>query len=1072
LSRQELTTMDSPSSELVSSSSQKRFVAPDMKRRQLIFDSFSKLRECKTNRRPASPSGSKGTLLYAWGAGYHGQLGLSSYRKKCKLVPAHIDFKEPILQVACGGFHTAVLTDSGRVYTWGDGRFGQLGNLARKHNMLATPHIVDRLASFDIQVSRIACGQYHTACVTHKGDMYSWGSGKYGQLGHATRLDERYPRHIDVDSSFGQFKNVSCGDRHTAAVTNDGRVVTFGSGQHGQLGHGSGWDFLKPKVVEALLDVEVIDTIAGSTVTCAITSTGQLYLWGFGESIHPKEHTNIVDTPRLVNTSQKVIQVAVGQSHIIVLNELGDLYTFGSGGMGQLGHGTRSNIRFPRLILKGKNVQAIAAGRYHSMAVTAQGALYSWGCGESGQLAHNSLESELFPRVVDAILPNVVGQIVCGEHHTFCLSSIEHASVSPDVQNWKVVEDISLAFKKSMIGNKRYPDAQNGLKTKHIAIVEQQEARIVEEVKKRKEKEKEEETKHVNEQLESIEEHSALLEQVRKAQEEREEQDLIYEKNAAANASTTGSGTANGGNNRQKMRRHTLTRSTPLLRAKKGNAAGSGSSPIAHDGDQSPKDQSPGRMDRNSKNTRSMAAVGGDGFEPLPYQPLLPRMSFMEKTTTALQKVKKYLQGGALKACNIGTKELFESKNQYNTLRAESKEKAAHLERLRNSFVFMRPTEEDKHYTTQNQLRIKELNMKLVTLNTRLMEADENKKNYELYIIRMKEEDVQLSKQIDHLRHLVVEYDRLLTKMDRMNHRVNNQKREIDEEIVKFSQDIDDFQAFTQEQLKKYRKTINKNVADSRITEKMALERESKLDDRRQKRLVKLQQDYDDATEEATEVKEELKKWLDKVQFYEHRFHKITAATGLTNSDDIINKFFFNDEITSDLNGEIKLRTKEIEELNQKKQEAETHVQQLKEGYVQSKWRDVDELESQFEEKNLRMTREKVEADRIYQKLALIKEGVQALLQDLDERFLPEKKVPEDEDSKSVSEADKDGEPKSELKMHEELMTTLSHRIIHLADSVKRAEKKRNKKTKTKQKEEKGPEGKIQEVIQQVAAAV
>ena len=51
-----------------------------------------------------------GTLLYAWGAGYHGQLGLSSYRKKCKLVPAWIEFKESVLQVACGGFHTAVLT--------------------------------------------------------------------------------------------------------------------------------------------------------------------------------------------------------------------------------------------------------------------------------------------------------------------------------------------------------------------------------------------------------------------------------------------------------------------------------------------------------------------------------------------------------------------------------------------------------------------------------------------------------------------------------------------------------------------------------------------------------------------------------------------------------------------------------------------------------------------------------------------------------------------------------------------------------------------------------------------------
>ena len=49
--------------------------------------------------------------------------------------------------------------------------------------------------------------------------MYSWGSGKYGQLGHATRLDERYPRRVEAEKSIGAFMQVSCGDRHTAAVT-------------------------------------------------------------------------------------------------------------------------------------------------------------------------------------------------------------------------------------------------------------------------------------------------------------------------------------------------------------------------------------------------------------------------------------------------------------------------------------------------------------------------------------------------------------------------------------------------------------------------------------------------------------------------------------------------------------------------------------------------------------------------------------------------------------------------------------------------------------------------------------
>lgn len=113
-------------------------------------------------------------------------------------------------------------------------------------------------------------------------------------------------------------------------------------------------------------------------------------------------------------------------------------------------------------------------------------------------------------------------------------------------------------------------------------------------------------------------------------------------------------------------------------------------------------------------------------------------MNFIEKTTSTLARVKKFLQTGALKPTVVTVQDVFSSKKEYNELRAQARQRSEHLEGLRNAYVFMRPTEEDIHRSTGNQLRIKELNMKLVTLNTRLMEADENKKNYELYIIRMK----------------------------------------------------------------------------------------------------------------------------------------------------------------------------------------------------------------------------------------------------------------------------------------------------------------------------------------------
>lgn len=1054
-------------------------------------------------------------------------------------MPAYIEFKEPVLQVACGGFHTAVLTDSGRVYTWGDGRMGQLGNLARKHNMLATPHLVDRLATGDVHVVEISCGQYHTACISSRGEMFSWGSGKYGQLGHATRLDERYPRRVETEAGLGGFLHVSCGDRHTAAVTRKLQVVTFGSGQHGQLGHGVGTDYLKPKLVESLLTVRVVSVTAGATNTCAITDEGELYLWGFGESIHPKHMNNIVETPRVVRMRERVKQVACGQSHILVLTESGDVYAFGSSAMGQLGHGTRSSVRYPRLILRGKHIEEIAAGRYHSMAVTNTGVLLSWGCGESGQLAHNSLENEMFPRVVEAILPNVVGQICSGEHHSFCLSSIEHASVRPDLAVWKMVEDAELSLKKSMLNNKDYPDASNGLKTKHILLIEQQRKRIEEEILAKIRRDKLDESKYLQEQVQSIESPAVLDKEITAAQRRREEAagltpsptpgqqpggagakiELVPPSGPAVALPLAPSvsiippsstGDAAGGDEaaspaaRKNTRRiyATGTRSSPGIRTRSvagaghqsprnsdngsdagghhahgddhalesargaggalhtlssatmpapslsplaggGGAGGRGAWALATAPPQGLGSASAATLALPVANS-SVAGAGamagvGDGVaaggaagaagasgvggtataglvsgaaaprplsamedaspnhtqsasELMAFQPLVPRMAFMEKTTATLQKVKKSLQSGQMKlGSSPSTQELFVAKKQYNELRSVAKHKAKLLESLRNAYLFMRPTEEDNERVKANLERIRDLNMKLVTLNTRLMEADENKKNYELYIIRMKEEDVQLSKQIDHLRHLVVEYDRLLAKMDKMNSRVSNQKKEIDEEIVRFQSDIQDFARFAREQLQRYQEMIAASAAEARLQSKLVAERESKMDEKRTRRLEKLQQEFDNAADEASEIKTELESWQERVRFYEQRFHKITAATGLSHPQDIINKFFFNDEITEDLNREIKQREKKLEETVEARSAMQAALEEKKTAFVQSKWRDVEQLQAKLEQSALSVSKNRDEVEHLLQKLVLVKEGVAALCATVDDRFPPDK---------------------------------------------------------------------------------
>jgi alpha-tubulin suppressor-like RCC1 family protein len=62
--------------------------------------------------------------------------------------------------------------------------------------------------------------------------------------------------------------------------------------------------------------------------------------------------------------------------------------------------------------------------------VVAYGIVYSWGTGESGQLAHATLDTEYVPRVVSRLLPNVVCQLACGQHHSFALACMYYHFIS------------------------------------------------------------------------------------------------------------------------------------------------------------------------------------------------------------------------------------------------------------------------------------------------------------------------------------------------------------------------------------------------------------------------------------------------------------------------------------------------------------------------------------------------------------------------------------------------------------------------------------------------------------------
>ncbi|KAM9854723.1 putative E3 ubiquitin-protein ligase HERC3 [Aulostomus maculatus] len=185
----------------------------------------------------------------------------------------------PVVQVACGRQHCLALSKYGQVYTWGEDSRGQLG-LGKYKLGASSPKHLRYLSS--IPVVRIAAGGEQSFALSDSRGVFSWGRNTRGQLG----LGDTTDRHTPTANHYLIMKNtvqVSCGEDHTAILTKDGAVFTFGSGEYGQLGHNSFGDELRPRRVAELWRAKVTKIACGRDHTWVLMDSGSVYSFGCGE---------------------------------------------------------------------------------------------------------------------------------------------------------------------------------------------------------------------------------------------------------------------------------------------------------------------------------------------------------------------------------------------------------------------------------------------------------------------------------------------------------------------------------------------------------------------------------------------------------------------------------------------------------------------------------------------------------------------------------------------------------------------------------------------------------------------
>uniref|UniRef100_A0A3Q2ZM27 HECT and RLD domain containing E3 ubiquitin protein ligase 3 n=1 Tax=Kryptolebias marmoratus TaxID=37003 RepID=A0A3Q2ZM27_KRYMA len=220
--------------------------------------------------------------VFAWGAGEGGQLGLGAVEAAVRiprLVKRLCDHS--ISQVMCGNQHCMALSRDGQLFTWGQNTNGQLG-LGKGEPSKLSPHPLKSLAG--IPLAQITAGGDHSFALSLSGAVFGWGKNRAGQLGLNDKQDRAVPCHIKFLRS-QKVVYISCGDEHTAALTKDGGLFTFGDGSWGQLGHGSTNNELLPRRVLELMGTEVSQITCGRHHTLALVPSSSV-VYAFGCNSH------------------------------------------------------------------------------------------------------------------------------------------------------------------------------------------------------------------------------------------------------------------------------------------------------------------------------------------------------------------------------------------------------------------------------------------------------------------------------------------------------------------------------------------------------------------------------------------------------------------------------------------------------------------------------------------------------------------------------------------------------------------------------------------------------------------
>ena len=286
-----------------------------------------------------------------------------------------------ITSVSCGVDHSLFLDIHGNVFSTGENDYGQLG-VGKESSILEFTSIPQKLNIPTIK--QISCGYDFSICLSENGILYSFGDNRYGQLGNGKHENCNYPKQIE---SVSDIEFVECGGFHAICKSVNNQIFVWGDNENGQLGTGNVTPYDKPYLCLEWPN-NVVDIKCGNFHTIVLTSNQQVFSCGCNEYDALGRNTELEHSPvlELIEELSEIVRIECGSDHSMCIDDYDRLFLFGNNDYGQLGLNDRMNrpIPIPHPILK--EVMDISSYGNHSFVKTISNEIYAFGKAKSSQL--------------------------------------------------------------------------------------------------------------------------------------------------------------------------------------------------------------------------------------------------------------------------------------------------------------------------------------------------------------------------------------------------------------------------------------------------------------------------------------------------------------------------------------------------------------------------------------------------------------------------------------------------------------------------------------------------------------